>query len=1784
MEMAEDGNVAALLATKLATPIAQLGPDLPDQPSRTVRGEVGITWPYNSVTETFAFLLAEPDVRLRRARGQVRIELHGPSARILSKCGLGAGDELLFSLEEVTWTKDTSPGGIPGSRVEWQLQFDEKFVLQIKSGETNQLRHLNIDHPELETEASPRPPAPPATAPRLSTPEPEEPPEHVPTIRKFFEVAENEYASPALIKRQRLSYGALFEDGFDPFEEDGGVKGKGRKRTRFGRDSSAWRYTSQSPSPEPQSPAEESMDEDVTEKTSPQPSPQKEMLDEGVQTVDIEMTEPTDEAVQTEPVQPESTRVEAAQTEPMETEPVRTKPVRTPPVRTESAMDVLSQAALAHAQQAQKSPASEEHPRLSQAQQEKRSPVAQEQPALTMPELPPATPQHDQASGKPTESRSSPPAANANTDMPKLDAAQKPATDTFASSSLFGTPKTPGFSMFGTGPPARIQSPSSIADQVRFGFSHIPHTAPPPDAHDQHFHGATGFDKNEAYPDSYLDDAPSGVHINNYFASADTQDLPIQQPPMAENFDNNQWTVTTESPRYNQTEGGHFGDDALEEGTRMPPGDAALHAAHVTPNALPDGFASYGHGGLQGQFADGGLATQEARGYGEGDDSLEEDAVGVDDEEDQDAVQDEYAYGEPIEEGDYDQRNYVEPSDDDEGLSEQEEEVHQEIVDRYGDAGVLDESEFKGFNDLSEDQEEDDEEEYDDEEEGDEYDDYEEAPAAKPVYTGRVLPQANPKGPMVISLLSDSEDDDVSMPAPKAPPAAEPTQETPKSPGIGSDQVDPGLSEEVEESEEAKASEAAKDSQEDEEGSEEEDRELEEDVYDSEEEMPDAEEEVSEVGGAGVEYESASEDEVGDLEVEEASVRDEDEDEDEDEAEGHTAEGASDEDEEPEEETSGRGDEAPQPRDGPSARDEASDDEHEATALKGEVSKPKEAANEAEDEAPAVAGGQTHVVDFAVHQADGHEEQARAPADEHADKEDSFVISAPEDTDEVSGSESELEIEPPKVAAVSESEDKASEAEPVAASPEKAAASESEDKESEAEEPAATATNEAEEVEPKVDQSDAAAKSELERPDVTAAESASQFDVDDEPEHEHDADYIPSEDENDEIDVADDVPSGDFDRELEDFYDDMVLEQLEQEQANQRMASESADDKMSLASQVEADDDQMDVEDDHEKASTAEPMSVVDDDVDVDMLDAGTPHFESPMEAETPRAEVESSMIITEVIEEVVEETVIMEVTTEILVEDAAMDQEATEEAQEEVLEDTQQQEDTDAVEEVHLEPVKEAEEEVPVPVVDEEKPAVVSLEPVEGATAPANNEAMGKEVPASPPLTNSFASQKKLSPFAQGFQEAMRETELPPTPLQSMVQAEPEDHDVEEEQETQQADAGVILEQPGNNSAGSPDLSFNAGESDAEEVASVLSAPVRKAVATRASNRNKNKKKAVRGKSAQLELSEPPTQTRAVCKSAEEEITVQTPSSQEHMSPQPEMAASSSSSPDVSVKLAQQSVAARRSKRGQPQPQEPQPTRISPRLARRRSNSLQSSNQDAEEEPKGSFNLPSNRDLSVLLARGALASPSKGDVSVGLAKDALNSPSKTKSASPLVDDNNTSTAALKADLTKRLRQEFPDCINLTSLKYHVDEHPVVAAIVTSEPTTPVRAKKGPREYVMSFHITDPSIAPGSVVEVQLYRPHKESLPVVRVGDAVLLQRLQVKSISKKGFGLRSGEESSWAVFDADEGAPQVKGAPVEGWEGYRGYMTGLRGWWRSLDSGARGRVERADRKMREAK
>lgn len=129
-----------LLEAKSPTPIAELDPDLPDQTSRAVTGEVTLVWPYNSATGSLAFLLADPDVRLRRNKGQVRVQLLGSSAKAVTDIRLGGGDTVALALDGVDWVKDNSVVRIPGSRVDWQLQFSEKLILQV----CHYCRHIAI--------------------------------------------------------------------------------------------------------------------------------------------------------------------------------------------------------------------------------------------------------------------------------------------------------------------------------------------------------------------------------------------------------------------------------------------------------------------------------------------------------------------------------------------------------------------------------------------------------------------------------------------------------------------------------------------------------------------------------------------------------------------------------------------------------------------------------------------------------------------------------------------------------------------------------------------------------------------------------------------------------------------------------------------------------------------------------------------------------------------------------------------------------------------------------------------------------------------------------------------------------------------------------------------------------------------------------------------------------------------------------------------------------------------------------------------------------------------------------------------------------------------------------------------------------------------------------------------------------------------------------------------------------------------------------------------------------
>lgn len=189
-----------------------------------------------------------------------------------------------------------------------------------------------------------------------------------------------------------------------------------------------------------------------------------------------------------------------------------------------------------------------------------------------------------------------------------------------------------------------------------------------------------------------------------------------------------------------------------------------------------------------------------------------------------------------------------------------------------------------------------------------------------------------------------------------------------------------------------------------------------------------------------------------------------------------------------------------------------------------------------------------------------------------------------------------------------------------------------------------------------------------------------------------------------------------------------------------------------------------------------------------------------------------------------------------------------------------------------------------------------------------------------------------------------------------------------------------------------------------------------------------------------------------------------------------------------------------------------------------------------------------------------------KEDMSIQLARAAMKTPTKRKaSAKP--------HSQPKTTLIKRLADEMPECVPLKDLKKYNNRTLDVAVVAASALTPPKRTPV--REYVSSLTVTDPSLGSDSVVEVTIFSLHRDYFPVVKVGDSILLRSFTVQALPAKGWGLKSDSNiSSWAVFEANGGStPQMRAAPVELSGEEQKYLVDLRGWYASLDDGAKGKL-----------
>ena len=220
----------------VAIPIAHLRPDI-EASGDFISGLVTLVWPYSASKKEVSLLLVEPDFRLRRKNGQVRIIFHGVGAKAIAGSGLNSGDKVLLYLRGSRYEKARTTIATPGRGIEWDLHFHKVLHIRVERGNQEPFS-TTIDHPPSSPERSPSPlPLTHSDAAELG--------------RIENSITEQAWDSPAFLKRKRISSLPYFESAYDPFSIDPDTDPSPLpKKSKYGRKSGEWTFAERTPSPE----------------------------------------------------------------------------------------------------------------------------------------------------------------------------------------------------------------------------------------------------------------------------------------------------------------------------------------------------------------------------------------------------------------------------------------------------------------------------------------------------------------------------------------------------------------------------------------------------------------------------------------------------------------------------------------------------------------------------------------------------------------------------------------------------------------------------------------------------------------------------------------------------------------------------------------------------------------------------------------------------------------------------------------------------------------------------------------------------------------------------------------------------------------------------------------------------------------------------------------------------------------------------------------------------------------------------------------------------------------------------------------------------------------------------------------------------------------------------------------------------------------------------------------------------------------------------------------------
>ncbi|OHF02836.1 hypothetical protein CORC01_01937 [Colletotrichum orchidophilum] len=1696
--------------------IAQLSPELQDPKTRVVRGVVTITWPYSIVRKNIAFLLAEADFRLRRAKGQVRVEFAGSSAKAIADAALGSGDEISLSLDGVELVADDSKTRVPGTSLDWQLRFTERVLLQAKISDSEEVKIIDVNHPA-------QPPEPEPEQLPVSVLEPfqdvEDVPEPVVTPAKAISskrsadqgLGVDEFASPAFLKRARVSYGSLFDGGLDIFDEaDVGAKARAKKKSRTGRYSGVWTYASRSPSPEPEAPAEDTEDTSMMEEQPTIATPSRPtMVDGACQTVEQETSPPRDVQVAAEARQDhlywqtpsKSTMIDSGVQSDLPHSPnVGLTPLGFGPP---PPMPIFTSA---HEQYA---------------------------PAFQQPPLGPVF-GHDLQSEMEPHYGAEGPFHEHSSAYP--EAGLDHALDTHG------------------------HYPAAFLDEPHFGPETVvtsqPLSGPIPTYQD---HRQQPDVEAEPHHAVMVDGIAEPQQIPWGLTSAHYSRSPAKP---AESAENNTEVLEGREPSPQDAPGETWADDRERE-VRHDPEDqeAALRVEEDQISEDRDGpeeettARTYTERRLEAveddreEAAPGiGKESSPISGGGSSSESSEE--------SDEEAEHEADDTG-----GDYDISNYRNLSnnqDDDDGTdleSDYGQEEDDEILDpEHG-------------NEYDEDREED-SEDYDEDEEFDEDEDQENQPPP-------VAPRGGP--PVVIDLLSDSEDE-----APPPRPATVPQRQIPQYDGSADELEDEELYDQesqggsVGNGDSHQVSSPQPSDAESEEGSQ---------VGTPTPKPRQAASPAPELTTAtiGDDFETMSPVKLPQMTgVPNTSYR-------------PTSRGESDIleaelEKELEEEIAA--DDAQSDRQTP-APSEAKTEEAPEDHLDDTEVLPSSSFNEdpAGDATPKQVVSNPAKVD-AEEETEVQREESQAAESPAATPEESSPV-RPDISDVEESVDSEIEtVDVPKVAL----------GEKQTFEPEERVTDEVESQrgldQSEAivTEAPETVGEHAGAAEPEAIH--AGNIESRQTPEVEASRvEVSEERTDKVQEVGSDDKVVPKEQspEQTEVTVVETSEVG-----LEETQSVKVIGHNQPKEVTPKriQMKETQVSTMEVEeTQPQSDDSDMEVEQVdvettiYEEIRLASPETTVevdmefDDDgsvdpADVEMGDLGDMSVDD-FTSQAPDSDMElddmtqEELIQSQLYEESMmleeEQTITTSITTTHIVEERP-DPEGIEAADDNHLE-------TEVVETSRVT----IETSVTEPLETIETTQQAQTEYEDAMDVDELDDAKSTEM-ASPTPTYQVQSQSfeevKLVKTQVDEQITPGLTQNAETVSQSIVETQvteetvPDDVDDDAQSQTEKVAEHLKDDGPAESPATVP-VQPDELLLDEEEMAS-------QADATSPINDEPSQ---IRDSSAQPSEA----QSSLIADDPSEEVSAAQPTPKRGRGQQHRR--TNSKDQDPSIKLARASIASRRSTRLSDRTT---PDISSARVTTRgRSASLAlKSDSDAEDD-----------NTSVQLARAAIKSPSRASKATkegNLPKEAKvkedrqpkepkakekELPKEIGSAAPAPAPAEQSSAALKAQLTRSLRSDVPDCVSLKVLRNHPGRSVDVLAVATTEPPEAKRAKGGPRGIMLAFNVTDHSVAPAQTVAVQIFRPHKAALPVVHQGDAVLLRNFSVMVLTRSGFGLRANDGSSWAVFErerrhgnhGDNDLPQIRGPPVELSEGETAYAALLRQWYAGLDAKSLARLDKAN-------